>query len=174
MTWSRLSFFICHSFVPRPLGENSVELNALAQTLPRAARIQPHTVSPMRNNPYRTNQCTGTSGGIKIARTSNPTTIRIAIYTFENTGANSVPCLAICVASGDATRLRNSSPFVCLKSRFWPTIPFVIDPPETDAIELTNALAFTSTRYINAPSTKSVARCPPPDMLTARLLTLAS
>src|SRR5205085_10376700 len=73
------------------------------------------------------------------------------------------------VARDLATRARNSSAFVFLKLSVWPTKPFVIEPPETEAIEVTLAFAFASTRYMRAPSAKSVARCPPPDRLTAKL-----
>src|SRR5687767_8630587 len=41
-----------------------------------------------------------------------------------------------------------------------------MEPPDTDAIDTTSALAPASTRASSAPQPHTVARCPPPEMAT--------
>jgi hypothetical protein len=42
----------------------------------------------------------------------------------------------------------------------------VIEPPETEAIDVTSIFRRTSEMYSNTPSPNKAARCPPPDNAT--------
>src|SRR5688500_10834328 len=164
MTWSNPSFLICDRVVVRPPSENNVFLNALSQIAPRLPAYQPHEATRRINTTNRTYHGPQSIKGTTTAASRQ--VISTAAQSLLRNGVNRVPCNAICVASGAATSCRNWSLSVCLRLSSWPTRPFVSEPPETEAIDVTLAFAFASTRYMSAPSTNSVARCPPPDKLT--------